>query len=625
MGSESTIEQSVSQTPSFTAASVCGDGITAWDEGCDDGNTVSYDGCNSQCRVERLWTCVNDVITTKSTCTLIAPPAFSGIQISANTSYTASYCEYRITVLANFFFQTAIKVSIQGLPLRTNASLIDVSGSGVAREASWNQTSNTLVVDVTIPDQNYLFFTVASLSPPTPSSSVDIQLYCSLCIADLPGRPVPSLSVTLPLSFQDLPPQVCADSNFGPSCQYTCYGTIVGDKCVCSKGQFGFLCNQVATKNELLSPPPKLVDPVAPTTITSAAGIGVSIPAGALGEGLTISVEVYELPNLDVGAQAGVIVPAGPIVQFEPSGIRFQKPVEIFTPFNPSKIPAGKNPTIFYNNELAFPPWERQESEVVPGKNLTRAAVMHFSGYMTMGADPPVIPSPPGNSTTTITMTSSSPLPAADAPTKRINIGLILGLIGGGVGVLVTVSASMTVYKFAHKKDLASLGQRSEEPMPEMADRGIASAALVLRERPEEGNRSPRASSEQQAVPAEEARQGQLPTAEGQAAQEADAGIDRVLASGLPQVDEEIQPVSADDVMMVERSHISSPSQEMLSDLDLNEMFSFRFPRLPLEGIRFVSDLAFAKQDLESTPRHIEEDDSSSGESTARGVRSIVL
>jgi len=633
---ETTFEQSPSQTPFATAASICGDGITSWDEGCDDGNTVPYDGCDSNCRVERLWKCVIDSRTSKSTCTLIAPPDFSDVQISANTSYTAANCEYRITVLANFYFEVAVKVSIQGLPLITNELEVNITGTGVGSLASWNQTSNTLVVDVTVPDQNYLFFTIASLSPPAPISSITLELACSMCIADLPGRPVPFFTKTLLLAFENLPPQVCAGSSFGPDCAYTCYGTIVGDKCLCSKGQFGFQCDQVATRNELLSSPPRLVDPTVSTEITSPSGIGVIFPAGALGEGLTVTVDVYELQNLDVGTQAGVIIPAGPIVVFEPSGIQFDKPVTIFTPYNPSRIPAGKQPFIFYNNELAFPPWERQESEIVSGKNLTSAAVFHFSGYMTMGAELPVIPSPAPNATAFITVTST-PLPAAE--NKRSNIRLILGLIGGGVGVLITISASLSAYRFTRKKRLATLEETANEQMPEMADVGLASATLVLKESREGERGSHDLASEQTASHG----QGAMPRSQTAAQSQEDqaeepsepersryATRESVSASLMlqrsPPIDEEIQSVSAGDVTVVERSRVSSPSNEMSSEFEFGDLFSFRFPRQPLEGLRFVSDLAFAKEELVVTPRRVDDEETaSSAGSTTREVRSIVL
>src|SRR4029079_17336358 len=39
-------------TPS-ACATVCGDGVQAGTETCDDGNTVSLDGCHADCRSER--------------------------------------------------------------------------------------------------------------------------------------------------------------------------------------------------------------------------------------------------------------------------------------------------------------------------------------------------------------------------------------------------------------------------------------------------------------------------------------------------------------------------------------------------------------------------------------------
>ncbi len=52
-----------------TAGSICGDGIVdVATEGCDDGNTVSGDGCSSDCRVEVHNPCGNGTLDTGETC-----------------------------------------------------------------------------------------------------------------------------------------------------------------------------------------------------------------------------------------------------------------------------------------------------------------------------------------------------------------------------------------------------------------------------------------------------------------------------------------------------------------------------------------------------------------------------
>ncbi len=51
---------------------ICGDGKKFYLE-CDDGNLVNGDGCNSNCRVERGWTCVGGNTNSKSSCYNILP------------------------------------------------------------------------------------------------------------------------------------------------------------------------------------------------------------------------------------------------------------------------------------------------------------------------------------------------------------------------------------------------------------------------------------------------------------------------------------------------------------------------------------------------------------------------
>ena len=40
-----------------TCKAVCGDGYAAPGEGCDDGNTMDFDGCSAQCQVEQGFNC----------------------------------------------------------------------------------------------------------------------------------------------------------------------------------------------------------------------------------------------------------------------------------------------------------------------------------------------------------------------------------------------------------------------------------------------------------------------------------------------------------------------------------------------------------------------------------------
>ena len=53
------------QMPGGVAPVVCGDGVTAGAEGCDDDNTYDGDGCSASCAVETGWSCTG----TPSTCT----------------------------------------------------------------------------------------------------------------------------------------------------------------------------------------------------------------------------------------------------------------------------------------------------------------------------------------------------------------------------------------------------------------------------------------------------------------------------------------------------------------------------------------------------------------------------
>lgn len=53
---------------------VCGDG-RLFEKECDDANTEGGDGCDSLCRVEQNYVCVNGTTTTPSVCSLKTPPS----------------------------------------------------------------------------------------------------------------------------------------------------------------------------------------------------------------------------------------------------------------------------------------------------------------------------------------------------------------------------------------------------------------------------------------------------------------------------------------------------------------------------------------------------------------------
>ena len=58
----------VSFALSLPASGMCGDGERAGDEGCDDGNSVSGDGCSATCTVECGFTCMGDTPTSGDVC-----------------------------------------------------------------------------------------------------------------------------------------------------------------------------------------------------------------------------------------------------------------------------------------------------------------------------------------------------------------------------------------------------------------------------------------------------------------------------------------------------------------------------------------------------------------------------
>lgn len=57
-------------TSASVCATVCGDGYKTPDEGCDDFNLLTLDGCGATCLIEPGWTCA-ELANGTSVCTAI--------------------------------------------------------------------------------------------------------------------------------------------------------------------------------------------------------------------------------------------------------------------------------------------------------------------------------------------------------------------------------------------------------------------------------------------------------------------------------------------------------------------------------------------------------------------------
>ncbi len=80
-------------TSSFTCATVCGDGIKAGTEGCDDGNNADGDGCNADCTIGNNNGCpASSPYKDPNTglCTLTCPTGF----FADPATFTCSPCLY---------------------------------------------------------------------------------------------------------------------------------------------------------------------------------------------------------------------------------------------------------------------------------------------------------------------------------------------------------------------------------------------------------------------------------------------------------------------------------------------------------------------------------------------------
>lgn len=96
-------------TPSLSVkvcSEICGDG-KRFERKCDDGNTVSGDGCNKDCDVEAGWTCVGGTTTSRDVCSPTIPTP-KAIIIAMNATIERGFINQnvRLTYVPDFFLRT---------------------------------------------------------------------------------------------------------------------------------------------------------------------------------------------------------------------------------------------------------------------------------------------------------------------------------------------------------------------------------------------------------------------------------------------------------------------------------------------------------------------------------------
>ncbi|EKX34378.1 hypothetical protein GUITHDRAFT_166234 [Guillardia theta CCMP2712] len=411
--STATAETSLISTTPTAAAEVCGDGVIEGGEQCDDGNTRARDGCDATCHVESFWNC--SVVQEASSCQLIKTPQFESLQVFSSIQYVTASNAITLNLHANFGFIGGSSVTFSGFHgFHSPASSIQVTGEHLSSQGAWDDVSKELAVKVLhdVPSNSSLFFSFILENPPVQQNSSALSVSCSNCVLEVANFSVIQHDFASLPAIVTLPVTSCPPRMFGDSCEFVCWGIVVARSCVCSEGFFGFDCNQSAVFDAASSPPPRRLQATAGGAVRSAAGVGVQVPPSALSSDQTISVKVFQLDKpLDLGIQASSLGPAGPVLDFGPPGLTFQKPVRIFLPFDPSQVPAGHEVHVYYKDETKFPPWVRMEGGRVEGSNLTYTDTLHFSSYMSMSSSPSFPP----------LTTSSTPAPPAAFPLSKLD------------------------------------------------------------------------------------------------------------------------------------------------------------------------------------------------------------
>jgi cysteine-rich repeat protein len=121
---------------------ICGDGLLYTLE-CDDGNTISGDGCSQNCGVEKDFTCVGGSTTSPSLCSYSGPIIItisSFIKDPAkNIVYLQSTISPNLTSLASLDFNAVFQPLFT---VETTSTVYDPTSGTISTTFTYNQSLN---------------------------------------------------------------------------------------------------------------------------------------------------------------------------------------------------------------------------------------------------------------------------------------------------------------------------------------------------------------------------------------------------------------------------------------------------------------------------------------------------
>ena len=345
-----------------------------------------------------------------------------------------------------------VKISkLLNVTLATSTVQWNMLGSGTKQTAVWDDSSATLTL--TVPEEIAASATL-SMQFTIVNPSTDGLRYAQVEISGWP------LNAGLAISKTMAALRVCPVGFFGSTCAKQCFGMVRNLGCKCSEGQFGYDCSQTPVKDITTSIAPVPVAAGAAVELTTASGVGMSLPAGALTAGATLEVAIYDFDVKISDDQPGVkIKPAGPLGVFTPHGLTFAVPVTLTLKYDPTKVPVGDDVFIFYFNEDLNPPsWEQMPGKTVAGSaGLVECRTSHFSTFGPFSRPPSPGAAPSGGgqdgSTSETTPTPGGITPTPDVIRNDSKIGIIIGsIIGGIVFVAAIVGGGVFMYVRASRR-----------------------------------------------------------------------------------------------------------------------------------------------------------------------------
>lgn len=399
-------------------------------------------------------------------------PRFTAFKVTESTNLASTMNELVASIQLDATLPANATLAITRLTGTSGPSDSPLSISSIGDQVhptgEWLVAAGTLTFTTSkpLPARSVLVVTFTLENSGVSQPAVTPQIECVECLAD-PIVPIQArLSSNRVLGVTQQSP-ACTLPLYGSDCSLTCYGVVNGRFCDCPPGRFGDDCSQVASLDAHNSAPLTLVRAGQQAQVRAPSGAGVSIPAGATGEDVTVSASAFDVrPKLN--AEQSTLEVLGGVMDMKPDGFRFAREVELALDvdlFNFELAEAKGRVVKAFFLDTTTRRWVAVGGALDRATGLVKVKTNHFSLWTVMSEPIPVVPATTAPDTTPTPVGTTE---KADSGVTRIDTTLLIVIcvLCGVAFLFCGVAGAMGLKCFVPPQDAAQEAEfKSEFPV----------------------------------------------------------------------------------------------------------------------------------------------------------------